>query len=54
MDRERPLALYLFSKDNEQISLILDSVVCGGVTVNDVVMHVSGMEELPNVSNVCY
>jgi len=39
--REKPLALYVFSKNNTTVKKILDSTSSGGVTVNDVLMHPS-------------
>lgn len=45
-DRPRPLGLYFFGSDNEQRDRVLSRTTSGGVTVNDVVMHVS-MEDLP-------
>ncbi|KXS14550.1 hypothetical protein M427DRAFT_57463 [Gonapodya prolifera JEL478] len=39
LDRERPLALYIFSKDKSFIGKILDQVTSGGVVVNDSVLH---------------
>lgn len=37
--REKPLALYIFSKKEEDISLILENTSSGNVTVNDTLMH---------------
>lgn len=42
----RPLGLYYFGADADEESKILSRTTSGGVTVNDVVMHVS-MEDLP-------
>lgn len=39
--REKPLALYVFSKNNATVKRILDSTSSGGVTVNDTLMHPS-------------
>ncbi len=44
--RPRPLGLYFFGEDKEQRDRVLNRTTSGGVTVNDVVMHVS-MEDLP-------
>jgi coniferyl-aldehyde dehydrogenase len=44
--RDRPLGLYYFGKDAAEERLVLDRTISGGVTVNDVIFHVS-MEELP-------
>lgn len=43
---DRPLGLYYFGKDGQEERSVLDRTISGGVTVNDVVFHVS-MEELP-------
>jgi coniferyl-aldehyde dehydrogenase len=42
----RPLGLYYFGSDPAEQSKVLSRTVSGGVSVNDVVMHVS-MEDLP-------
>ncbi len=42
----RPLGLYYFGSNSSEQSRVLDRTTSGGVTVNDVVMHVS-MEDLP-------
>lgn len=44
--RDRPLGLYYFGSDGGEQRRVLDRTISGGVTVNDVVFHVS-MEELP-------
>jgi coniferyl-aldehyde dehydrogenase len=44
--RDRPLALYYFGKDKAERRQVLDRTISGGVTVNDVIFHVS-QEELP-------
>lgn len=44
--KPRPLGLYYFGKDKAEERAILDRTVSGGVTLNDVVMHVS-QEDLP-------
>lgn len=36
---ERPLALYCFSDDREEVQWILDHTLSGGVSINDVTMH---------------
>lgn len=41
-DRDKPLALYVFSKNNKVIKKVLKETTSGGVCVNDVVMHVTG------------
>lgn len=42
----RPLGLYYFGDDRVEQDRVLTRTTSGGVTVNDVVMHVS-MEDLP-------
>lgn len=44
--RDRPLGLYYFGTDQAERDRVLDRTTSGGVTVNDVVMHVA-QEELP-------
>jgi coniferyl-aldehyde dehydrogenase len=44
--RPRPLGLYYFGADSSERDMVLNRTTSGGVTVNDVVMHVS-MEDLP-------
>lgn len=43
---DRPLGLYYFGEDEGEKRKVLDHTISGGVTVNDVVFHVS-MEDLP-------
>jgi coniferyl-aldehyde dehydrogenase len=43
---DRPLGLYYFGNDDAEQRQVLDRTISGGVTVNDVVFHVS-MEDLP-------
>lgn len=43
---ERPLGLYWFGTDEAEKAKVLDTTTSGGVTVNDVIMHVA-QEELP-------
>lgn len=43
---DRPLGLYYFGSDAVEQRLVLDRTISGGVTVNDVVFHIS-MEDLP-------
>ncbi len=45
-DHDRPLGLYYFGDDAQEERRVLDRTTSGGVTVNDVIMHVS-MEDLP-------
>ena len=42
----RPLGLYYFGTDDSERDRVVDGTTAGGVTVNDVVMHVA-QEELP-------
>ncbi|TPG43247.1 coniferyl aldehyde dehydrogenase [Sphingomonas koreensis] len=44
--RDRPLGLYYFGKDDAERRRVLDRTISGGVTLDDVIFHVS-MEELP-------
>lgn len=41
-----PLAMYLFAKDKEFIKTIKSNVLCGGITINDTIMHFSN-DEMP-------
>jgi coniferyl-aldehyde dehydrogenase len=43
---DRPLGLYYFGQDGGEERTVMDRTISGGVTINDVVFHVS-MEELP-------
>ena len=42
----KPLALYVFSNDKENIKLILENTFSGGVSINDTIMHITE-ENLP-------
>jgi coniferyl-aldehyde dehydrogenase len=44
--KARPLSLYYFGEESSERDRVLERTTSGGVTVNDVVMHI-GMEELP-------
>jgi len=44
--RDKPLALYVFSKDKKVINKILTRTSSGGTTVNDTIMH-AGLPTLP-------
>ncbi|CAN5481384.1 coniferyl aldehyde dehydrogenase [soil metagenome] len=44
--RDRPLGLYYFGKDEGERRKVLDRTISGGVTLDDVIFHVS-MEDLP-------
>jgi len=43
-DRAKPLALYVFSSDDEQTDRIIDETSSGGVCVNHVILHISPPE----------
>jgi len=45
-EHPRPLGLYYFGEDDGEQSNVLNHTTSGGVTVNDVVMHVA-QEDLP-------
>ena len=45
-ERDRPLGLYFFGGDKGEQERVLTRTISGGVTVNDVIFHVS-MEDLP-------
>ena len=45
-DHDRPLGLYYFGQDKAEESKVLTHTTSGGVTVNDVIMHVA-QEDLP-------
>lgn len=45
-DRDRPLGLYYFSKDATEQRAVLNRIIAGGVTLNDVIFHVM-QEDLP-------
>lgn len=38
--RPKPLAMYIFSKNNQKIDHILNETSAGGVTINDTLMHI--------------
>ncbi|QNQ10754.1 coniferyl aldehyde dehydrogenase [Sphingomonas alpina] len=44
--RDRPLGLYYFGSDAGERRRVLDRTIAGGVTLDDVIFHIS-MEELP-------
>ena len=44
--KDRPLGLYYFGEDSKEKDYVLDSTTSGGVTVNDVISHIT-MEDLP-------
>jgi len=45
-EHDRPLGLYYFGDDKSEQERVLTRTISGGVTTNDVIMHVS-MEDLP-------
>ncbi|MBO6526134.1 coniferyl aldehyde dehydrogenase [Erythrobacter sp.] len=45
-EHDRPLGLYYFGQESEEREKVLARTISGGVTVNDVIFHVS-MEDLP-------
>lgn len=44
--REKPLALYIFSSNQEVVDLIVSKTSSGGITVNDTMMHFS-LDSIP-------
>ena len=44
--RDRPLALYCFSKDEKRLARVLDGTLSGGVTLNGTLLHIA-QESLP-------
>jgi len=44
--KERPLGLYYFGDDKVEQNLVVDNTTSGGVTLNDVISHIT-MEDLP-------
>jgi len=44
--RDRPLGLYYFGNDDAERRRVLDRTISGGVTLNDVIFHITN-EELP-------
>ncbi len=45
-DRPRPLALYVFSYDDDATSKVIDRTIAGGVSVNETLMHFA-QDDLP-------
>ena len=45
-ENDRPLGLYYFGSDSDERERVLSRTISGGVTVNDVIFHVS-MDDLP-------
>lgn len=44
--KPRPLGLYYFGHDAAEERMVLDTTISGGVTINDVIMHIA-QEDLP-------
>lgn len=44
--KDRPLALYYFGSDENELSRAMNETTSGGVTINDVIFHIA-MEEMP-------
>lgn len=42
----RPLAMYYFGKDKQELQRLIDDTIAGGMTVNDIGMHV-GCNDIP-------
>ncbi len=45
-EHPRPLALYYFGRDSQNIERVLSETVAGGVTINETLLHIS-QDELP-------
>ena len=45
-DRDRPLGLYYFGSDGKEQQRVLERTISGGVTVNDVIFHIS-VDDMP-------
>ena len=45
-DHDRPLGLYYFGSDSNEREQVLDRTISGGVTVNDVIFHIS-VDDMP-------
>ena len=41
-ERPKPLALYVFSRDESSIQRVIESTSSGAVTVNDTMLHLTG------------
>ncbi|XP_068620033.1 aldehyde dehydrogenase, dimeric NADP-preferring isoform X3 [Battus philenor] len=44
--REKPLTMYLFTTSNDVVSMFSDGTSCGGMCINDTIMHM-GVDTLP-------
>ena len=42
--KSKPLALYIFSKNERQVDRLLEQISAGGVTVNDTLMHLANAD----------
>ena len=45
-DHDRPLGLYYFGSDSKEREQVMDRTISGGVTVNDVIFHIS-VDDMP-------
>ena len=45
-DHDRPLGLYYFGSDSKEREQVLDRTISGGVTINDVIFHIS-VDDMP-------
>lgn len=41
-EKEKPLALYVFSRDEKRVEEVLRRTRSGAATVNDVILHLNG------------
>ena len=39
--KDKPLAIYYFSENKKKVEQILNDITCGGVTINDTIIHVA-------------
>jgi aldehyde dehydrogenase (NAD+) len=39
-NKEKPLALYIFSKNQQYVNMVLENTTAGGTTVNDAMLHI--------------
>lgn len=44
--REKPLAMYIFSNRKNDVNLLIQNTSCGGISVNDTIMHLT-VDTLP-------
>jgi acyl-CoA reductase-like NAD-dependent aldehyde dehydrogenase len=43
--REKPLALYIFTQNENDMKLLIENIPCGGITCNDTIMHAGGKQQ---------